>query len=81
MLEVFDFKELVLWCADKFNVEQRIIQLEEKTSVPLTPTVFRKMLQLPTPNKMLKGPEADAFLDAHDGGARPPENISHKATQ
>jgi hypothetical protein len=37
MPEVFDFKELVLWCEDKFNTEKRIIPVGGKdTSLPHT---------------------------------------------
>jgi hypothetical protein len=42
--EVVDFKELVLWCADKFDTERRIIQIQGKPLISLAPSVFRRML-------------------------------------
>jgi hypothetical protein len=42
--EVEDFKELVLWCTDKFDTERRIIQIQGKPPISLSPSVFRRML-------------------------------------
>jgi hypothetical protein len=52
--EVTDFKELVQWCADKFNSEKRIIQLQGQQPISLSPSVFSRMLQLPTSTMRLK---------------------------
>jgi hypothetical protein len=46
--EVTYFKELVQWCADKFNSEKRIIQLQGQQPISLAPSVFTRMLRLPT---------------------------------
>jgi hypothetical protein len=54
MPEVSDFKELVLWCTNKFNNEKRIIQLQGRTPVSLAPTIFRRMLRLPEPTMTFK---------------------------
>jgi hypothetical protein len=42
--EVTDFKELVLWCVDKFDTEKRIIQVQGKQPISLAPSVFTRML-------------------------------------
>jgi hypothetical protein len=47
--KVIDFKELIQWCADKFNLEKRIIQLQGEQPISLALSVFTRMLWLPTP--------------------------------
>jgi hypothetical protein len=51
MPEVFDFKELVSWCARRFDSKRRMIQVvvEGKNPVLLTPKVFRRMLMTSHP--------------------------------
>jgi hypothetical protein len=42
--EVTDFRELVQWCANKFNSEKRIIQLQGQQPISLAPSIFSRML-------------------------------------
>jgi hypothetical protein len=42
--EVTDFKEVVQWCAYKFNSEKRIIQLQGHQPISLSPSTFSIML-------------------------------------
>jgi hypothetical protein len=46
MPEAFDFRELVSWCASRFDSKHRMIQVvpEGRNLILLTPKVFRKML-------------------------------------
>jgi hypothetical protein len=70
MPEAFDFREIVSLCASKFNSKHRLIPVlaEGKNLVLLTPNIFRIMLRLPTPNKVLQLLEVDSFLDSQGGG-------------
>jgi hypothetical protein len=56
MLKVFDSKELISQCAKIFNPKHRLIEVGEngKTLIPITPSIFRRMLQIPSSNKVLK---------------------------
>ena len=53
--EVFDCKELVSWCVDKYIPGQRIIPLQDHSPISLSPQVFRQMLRLFKPTLMFKG--------------------------
>jgi hypothetical protein len=64
----FDFKELVSWCIDKFDKNQRIIQLQGESPISLAPSVFKRMLRLPEPTMTFKGDEAKDFLKERNGG-------------
>jgi hypothetical protein len=44
--EVFDCKEIVAWCVDKYIPNQRIIQLQGHSPISLSPQVFCKMLKM-----------------------------------
>jgi hypothetical protein len=66
--EVFDSKELVSWCIDKFDKNQRIIQLQGESPISLAPSVFKKMLRLPEMTMTFKGDEAKYFLKERNGG-------------
>jgi hypothetical protein len=70
-LKFFDFKELVSWCARRFDSRTRMIKVttKEKNPIMLTPKVFKKMLCLPSTNKTLKLVDADTFLDSQAGGS------------
>jgi hypothetical protein len=70
MLEVFYFKELVSWCANWFNSKHRMIKVvvEGRNLILLMPKVFKKMLQLPTPNKSLRISDTDYFLYSQGSG-------------
>jgi hypothetical protein len=68
--EVTDFKELVQWCVDKFNSEKRIIQLQGHQPISLSPSVFFKMLRLPTSTLWFKNEEENEFLKQHRGGEK-----------
>jgi hypothetical protein len=47
--EVFDYKEMVSWCVEKYIPSQWIIQLQYHSPISLSPQVFHKMLNLPEP--------------------------------
>jgi hypothetical protein len=42
--EVAEFKEMVLWCVDKFDTERRIVQIQGNLLIYLSPSMFRRML-------------------------------------
>lgn len=71
MPKVFYLRELVSWCAHRFDPKRKTIQaaLEGKNHVLLTPKTFKRMLRLPTSNKSFKLPEPDSFMDSQGGGA------------
>jgi hypothetical protein len=66
--EVFDCKDLVSWCADKYIAEKRIIPLQDRSSVSLSPQVFRQMLKLSEPTLTFKGEDCKQFLAKHNNG-------------
>jgi hypothetical protein len=66
--EVFDCKELVSWCADKYISGQRIIPLRDHSFVSLSPQVFRQMLRLSEPTLTFKGEDSKQFLRKHNNG-------------
>jgi hypothetical protein len=66
--EVFDCKELVSWCADKYISGQRIIRLRDHSSVSLSPQVFRQMLRFSEPTLTFKGEDSKQFLRNHNNG-------------
>jgi hypothetical protein len=66
--EVFDCKELVSWCTDKFISDKIIIPLRDRSSVSLSPQVFRQMLRLSEPTLTFKGEDSKQFLAKHNNG-------------
>jgi hypothetical protein len=66
--EVFDCKEVVSWCAEKYIPSQRIIPLCDHSPVSLSPQVFRKMLKLSEPTLTFRGQDCKQFLEKHDNG-------------
>jgi hypothetical protein len=66
--EVFDCKEVVSWCAEKYIPSQRIIPLRDHSPVSLSPQVFRKMLKLSEPTLTFRGQDCKQFLEKHDNG-------------
>jgi hypothetical protein len=56
--EVYNFKELISWCIDKFDKNKRIIQLQGESPISLAPSVFKRMLRLPESMMNFKGTEA-----------------------
>jgi hypothetical protein len=46
--QVTYFKYVTQWCVNKFNPEKRIIQLQGKKPTSLAPSVFTRILCLPT---------------------------------
>jgi hypothetical protein len=68
--EVYDFKELILWCVDKFDKERRIIQLQGETPISLAPSIFKRMFRLPEPTMVFKSVEAEDFLKTKNGGTK-----------
>jgi hypothetical protein len=53
--EVFDCKDLVSWCTNKFILDKRIIPLRDRSSVSLSPQVFCQMLRLSEPTLTFRG--------------------------
>jgi hypothetical protein len=66
--EVFDCKEVVSWCAEKYISSQRILPLCDHSSVSLSPQVFCKMLILSEPTLTFRGQDYKQFLEKHDNG-------------
>jgi hypothetical protein len=66
--EVFDATELVSWCIDKYEKNQRIIQLQGQSPISLAPSTFKKMFRLPEPTMTFKVDEAKEFLKTRNGG-------------
>jgi hypothetical protein len=66
--KVFDCKELVAWCMEKYVMSQRIIQLQGHCLVSLSPQVFCRMLKLPEPMLTFKGEDCRYFLKRHNNG-------------
>jgi hypothetical protein len=66
----FNFWEVIRCCSKIFNAKHKLVNMKEegKILIPLTLITFRRMLQLLEPTKIFKVVEADAFLDAHEGG-------------
>jgi hypothetical protein len=60
--EVFDCKELVAWCIEKYVSSQRIIQIQDHSPISLSPQVFCKMLKVPEPTLTFKGEDCRDFL-------------------
>jgi len=55
-------REIVYWCVDKCDQNQRIIQLQGESLVSLSLSIFKKMLKIPKPTIMFKGDKARSFL-------------------
>jgi hypothetical protein len=70
VLEVVDFKELVLWLCNKFDSKRRVIQIQGESLISLAPLVFRRMLRLPNPTMTLKNVEVDDFIKSHSRGIK-----------
>jgi hypothetical protein len=68
VLELFDCKDLVTRCVERYITNQRIIQLRDHSHVSLLPQVFHKMLRLPQPMLNFKGKDCKEFLKRHENG-------------
>ena len=66
--KVYDFKELISQCIDKFDNEQRIIQLQEESPISLAPLIFKRMFRLPKRTMIFKSAEVDDLLKMKKGG-------------
>jgi hypothetical protein len=66
--KVFDCKELVAWCVERYIPSQRIIQLWDHSPIYLSPQIFRKMLRLPEPTLTFKGQDCKELLKKHENG-------------
>jgi hypothetical protein len=66
--EVFDCKEGVSWCTEKYIPSKRIIPLRDHSLVSLSPQVFREMLKLSKPTLTFKGQDCKQFLEKHHNG-------------
>jgi hypothetical protein len=76
--EVYDFKELISWCIDKFDKNQRIIQLQGESPISLAPSVFKKMLRLLEPTMIFKGDEAKEFYEGKKWWIGPSARVSSR---
>jgi hypothetical protein len=61
--EVYDFKELVSWCIDKFDKNQENNSVARGSPISLAPSFFKRMLRLPEPTMNFKGDEAKEFFE------------------
>jgi hypothetical protein len=68
--EVFECKDIVTWCIDKFIQNRRVITLQSSSPVSLAPSIFREMLKLSEPNLVYKGEEAINFLKRKNNGIK-----------
>jgi hypothetical protein len=66
--EVFECKDIVTWCIDKFIQNKRVITFSSPIS--LVPSIFREMLKLSEPNLVYKGEEARNFLKRKNNGIK-----------
>jgi hypothetical protein len=66
--KVFDCKELVTWCAERYILGRQISQLRDHSLVSLSPQGFRKMLRLLEPTLTFKGEYCRDFLKKLDNG-------------
>jgi hypothetical protein len=66
--EVFDAKDLVIWCTNNFEKDQRIIKLNGWSPISLAPTTFSQMLKLLKPTTTFKVEQAKYFIKAKNGG-------------
>jgi hypothetical protein len=66
--KVFDCKEVVSWCAERYISSRRIIPLRDHSLVSLSPQVFCKMLRLLEPTLTFRGEDCKEFLKKHDNG-------------
>jgi hypothetical protein len=68
VLEVFNCKEIVAWCVDKYIPNQRAIQLQVHSPIYLSPQVFHKMLKLLETTLAFKGKDYIDILKKHGNG-------------
>jgi hypothetical protein len=68
VLEFFDCKEIVTWCADNFFQNRRTIPLHNGSHVSLAPSIFKKKLKLPELNLTYKEDKAITFLKRKNNG-------------
>jgi hypothetical protein len=64
--EVFDWKELVSYCFEKYIPSHRMIPLWDHSPVILSPQVFHKMMKLPESILTFKGEDSRDFLKKND---------------
>jgi hypothetical protein len=57
-----------MWCIDKFDKNQSIIQLQGESPISLSPSTFKKMSKLPEPMMNFKGDEEKGFMKDKNGG-------------
>jgi hypothetical protein len=66
--KVFDCKEVVSWCNERYISSQRIIPLQDHSPVSLSPQVFHTMLRLLEPTLTFRGEDYKEFLKKYDNG-------------
>jgi hypothetical protein len=66
--EVFDCKEVVSWCTEKYIPGQIIISLRDHSPVSLSPQLFCEMLKLSKPTLTFRGQDCKQFLEKHHNG-------------
>jgi hypothetical protein len=67
--KAFDFRELVIWCAKRFDSKHPLIEVKKirRNLIPLTLNIFRRMIHLPTIDRVPKLLKEDSFLAAQGG--------------
>jgi hypothetical protein len=68
VLEVFDSKEVVSWCTEKYIPGQIIIPLCDHSPVSFSPQLFHEMLKLLNPTLTFRGQDYKHFLEKHHNG-------------
>jgi hypothetical protein len=66
--KVFDCKEVVSSCTEKYIPGQTIIPLRDHSPVSLSPQLFREMLKLSKPTLTFRGQDCKQFLEKHHNG-------------
>jgi hypothetical protein len=66
--EVFDSKEVVSWCPEKYIPGQRIIPLHDHSPVSLSRRLFHEMLKLSSLTLTVKGQDCKQFQEKHHNG-------------
>jgi hypothetical protein len=60
--EVFECKDIVTWCIEKFIQNRRVVAFQNSSPISLAPSIFIEILKFPDPNLFYKGEEARNFL-------------------
>jgi len=61
--EVFYYREIVSWCADKFDQSQRVIQLQGQSPVPFISISFQNNVEASRANNHIQRRQGQTFLE------------------